>query len=132
MKTHVLTPLFLISLTGCATMYQSTTQNITLTTVNDKDFSKTRCTLTNEEGSWSAVPNTSVNIHRDGNNLDIQCSNEGQQGNNSLSPSFHGGYLALDLLLDLCIVSCVVDGINNSFYGYSQSVSVIMQDTVKK
>jgi hypothetical protein len=34
----------------------------------------------------------------------------------SVSPSFSGAYLALDLVFDLCIISCIVDGANNAFY----------------
>jgi hypothetical protein len=121
--------LAVLFLSGCATLFEGRTQNITLSTINDKDISKTRCTLANEEGSWIAAPNTSTNVHRDGNNLEIHCENDEQKGDSSLHSSFNGGYLALDLLFDICIISCFVDGINNSFYEYPKNVSVTMMNT---
>lgn len=115
-------------LTGCATMFNSTSQNVNIAAINDKNASKTRCNLRNEEGSWQAAPNSSVSIHRDGNDMEIQCDNEKQSGSTHVSPSFNGGYLVLDLILDACIISCVVDGVSNSFYEYPQFVSVSMTD----
>jgi len=115
-------------LSGCASMFQGPTQNITVVTVNDKNIDKTRCNIKNEEGAWIAAPNSAVSIHRDGNSMEIKCDNDLQTGINHVDPSFSGGYLALDLLLDICIVSCIVDGVNNSFYDYPQSATVMMND----
>lgn len=118
----------LFMLSGCASMFQGVNQNITVATVNDKNVDKTRCNIKNEEGTWNAAPNSAISIHRDGNNMEIQCENEMQSGVSHVDPDFDGGYLALDLVLDLCIISCVVDGINNSFYQYPSFINVPMKD----
>ena len=115
-------------LSGCASMFQGAHQNLTVATINDKVPDKTRCKITNEEGTWTAAPNTAVRIHRDGNNMEIQCNNDAQSGVNQIVPEFEGSYLGLDLLLDLCIISCIIDGANNSFYQYPSFVTVPMKD----
>lgn len=115
-------------LSGCASMFQGANQNITVATINDKHVDKTRCNIKNEEGTWNTAPNSAISIHRDGNNMKIQCDNDMQTGTNHVDPDFNGGYLGLDLLLDLCIISCVVDGANNAFYQYPSFITVPMKD----
>jgi hypothetical protein len=60
--------------------------------------------------------------------MNVVCENDTQQGISNVEPKFQGAYLVLDLLLDICIISCTVDGINNSFYDYPASVVVPMFD----
>ncbi|MDP3876451.1 MAG: hypothetical protein Q8Q50_05675 [Methylobacter sp.] len=115
-------------ISGCASMFQGANQNLTISTLNDSNVDKTRCSVKNEEGSWDAAPNSAVSIHRDGNIMDIHCENDLQTGMSQLEPKFDGGYLALDLLLDACIISCIVDGVSNSFYEYPQSAIVSMRE----
>ncbi len=126
LKNPIILSIFLLS--GCASMLQGTNQNITVSTVNDKSSDRTKCNIKNEEGSWQVSPNAAVSIRRDGNNMDIQCENEKQIGTSNIEPKFDGGYLALDLVIDACIISCVIDGISNSFYEYPQSAIVSMKD----
>lgn len=109
-------------------MFQGAHQNLTVATINDMVPDKTRCKITNEEGKWTSAPNTAVSIHRDGNKMEIQCDNEAQSGVNHIDSEFEGSYLGLDLLLDLCIISCIVDGASNSFYQYPSFVTVPMKD----
>jgi hypothetical protein len=125
---QILGVLGLCLLVGCASIFQGTHQNLTVATINDKVPDKTRCKITNEEGAWIAAPNASVSIDRDGNKMTIQCENEQQSGVNQIEPEFEGAYLGLDLLLDLCIISCIVDGVNNAFYQYPSFVTVMMAD----
>jgi hypothetical protein len=120
--------LSLCLLSSCASMFQGSHQNLTVATINDKMPDKTRCNIKNEEGVWTAAPNSAVNIHRDGNNMEIQCENEVQSGINHVDPEFDGAYLGLDLLLDLCIISCIVDGVSNSFYEYPSFITVPMKE----
>lgn len=114
-------------LSGCAKLFEGSSQNITIATMNDTLPDKTRCNMTNEEGSWTAVPNVAANIHKDGNNLDINCDNDDQSGEAHVEPKFQGAYLGLNLLVDLCIISCWVDGISNSFYEYPTFIPVQMK-----
>ena len=115
------------TLTGCASMSHGSYQNVTVSPVNTAFPVGTECSLKNEEGTWTTMPNNSSRIERDGNDMTIDCSNESEVGKTVVSPEFYGSYLGLDLLIDLCIISCVVDGVNNAFYGYPEFVTVPMR-----
>ncbi|NOT85624.1 MAG: hypothetical protein HOP02_12795 [Methylococcaceae bacterium] len=124
--------LAIATLTGCATLSHGSNQNITIETANDNNSGQTQCNIKNEEGTWTATPNSSTNIHRDGNEMEVQCENNKQTGVTHVKPKFNLSYLAIDfIILDACIISCVVDGINNAFYEYPSLISVPMQDSPK-
>jgi hypothetical protein len=115
-------------LTGCATMFEGSRQDFTVTPTSDNS-KNTLCIARNEEGIWpNLVPFQATNIHRDGNTMNVVCENDLQKGISNVEPKFQGAYLVLDLLLDFCIISCPIDGINNSFYDYPASVVVPMMD----
>ena len=114
--------------TGCASMFNGPYQYVTVTPVNATAGDKPKCTLTNEEGIWEPLPNnTIVKVHRDDNDMTVDCSNKAQEGKIIVSPEFSEKYLVLDILLDLCIISCLVDGVNNSWYSYDYYVLVPMK-----
>lgn len=86
-----------------------------------------RCSLKNEEGFWFVNAGESVNIHRDGNSLDVFCENAEQSGSISVPPKFNTIYLMDDIILiDGCIISCIIDAWNNSFYEYPDIIFVPM------
>jgi hypothetical protein len=110
-------------------MFDGSNQTVTVGMVNNANpKSNTNCSLINEEGTWITPPNAPVSIHRDGNPMTVRCESDQQVGQMAVSPNFKGGYLGLDLLLDLCIISCIVDGVNNSLYEYQPYIVVNMQD----
>lgn len=126
MKKVILIASISLSLSGCATIFEGSTQDFTVTPINDTSKS-TLCIARNEEGVWpNIMPFQATNIHRDGNTMSVVCENDHQKGVTNVEPRFQGAYLVLDLLLDLCIISCPVDGINNSFYAYPASAVVPM------
>ncbi|MGB4498907.1 MAG: hypothetical protein WBI40_09415 [Methylococcaceae bacterium] len=118
-------------LTGCASMFQGSTQNFQVSTANDQNPENTRCSIVNEEGAWQTVPNSMVSIHRDGNNMQIQCNNTTQSGSNSADPNFSGGYFVLDLV-GAGLIGLTIDGINNALYEYPSFVTVSMRDDPSK
>ena len=122
----------ILTLTGCATTSNGGYQDIAIKTINDRDFRSTKCQLENEEGQWVGVPATTVRIHRDGNSMEVSCKNELQTGSTSVQPKFKVGGMVLNLIFDLCIISCVVDGITNALYVYPSNVTVRMDDTDSK
>lgn len=115
------------TLISCATMFNGTTQNINIQTLHDIAINQTRCEVSNEEGRWFIATNSSTSIHRDGNTMNIQCSNKYQTSMVSIDPNFNPEWILTDLIFDLCTISCIVDGYNNSWYGYPQRVTVNMQ-----
>jgi hypothetical protein len=118
MKNQVIMLAALLA-TGCASMQNTSQQSIIITTQNDIS-DKTTCTASNEEGTWKNItPGNATNIHRDGNPLLINCQNEQQQATGKFEPEFNGHLMAMDfILIDACIISCMIDGANNAFYEY--------------
>ena len=118
------------SVTGCATIFEGPTQNFKINTVNDTASRDTRCNVTNEEGTWGTYADGGMTIHRDGNPMKVECRNDTQVGVTEVEPRFQAEYLVLDIIWDACILtlSCVIDGVNNSFYEYPPSVDVYMEE----
>lgn len=113
---------------GCATLFDGAEQQFTIATSNSESKDIV-CVAENEEGRWSnLIPFQSYTIHKDGNKIKVSCESKAQIGNIETPPKFQGGYVFLDLMLDLCVISCVVDGINNSFYKYPSSIIVPMRE----
>ena len=133
MKTPNYVDALLVSvfISGCATMSNGDFQNVTITTPNNSANEKTRCKVANEEGEWIAAPDIQFGVHRDGNPMTVTCQNSLQTGSTSVSPQFDGEYVVLDLLLDLCVISCFVDGYNNTFYAYPTPISVPMVTNIQ-
>lgn len=125
MKIAALT-LSTLLLSGCAAMGQGSQDSIKITTVNDTG-TQTLCSAKNEEGDWhNLIPLQDATIARDGNPLVVNCQNDTQTGQNQIEPEFSSGYLVMDLILDLCVISCLIDGGSNAFYDYPDAVYVNM------
>lgn len=122
-KLVIIAILFTVS--GCATMLDGSSQFLTVVPSNAKT-NDTKCTAQNEEGNWKLIPSQSVSIHRDGNEMTVNCENAVQKGSVKVSPEFHGGYIFLDILTDFCTISCLIDGGTNSWYEYPPSIAVPM------
>jgi hypothetical protein len=57
----------------------------------------------------------------------VNCENNSTKGKITVEPEFEGRYLAMDILLvDLCLISCIIDGTNNAFYQYPSIITVPM------
>jgi hypothetical protein len=120
--------LTIATLTGCASMSQGSHQNVTVSPANTSLTADTQCTLKNEEGTWTATPNTSTRIDRDGNDMTVECSNTSEAGKAVVSPDFSTKYLMMDIILvDACLISCIIDGANNAFYTYPDAITVPME-----
>lgn len=128
--------LAMITLGGCANMDHGPLQVITPTPVGGlKDKPLTICTLENEEGKWDATAFGPTQIHRDGNQMSINCENDFETGNAKVDPRFMSEFLTKDiiigLLFDACLIGCMVDGFSNSWYEYPPSVFVPMLPRAK-
>lgn len=116
------------TLLGCASIEHGSTQRLEIATMNDTGGIKTLCSMTNEEGHWANVsPNQSITIDRDGNPLEVECYNDEQAGKTIADSDFQTKYFLIDfILLDACIISCIIDGANNAFYEYPKTIKVPM------
>jgi uncharacterized protein YceK len=116
------------TLTGCASLHQGSQQYVTISPENSSSAAVTQCTLSNEEGKWETTANTRTQIDRDGNGMNVDCSNETETGKTVAVPEFSTKYLMIDIiLLDACLISCIIDGANNAFYTYPDSITIPME-----
>jgi hypothetical protein len=120
-----------LSITGCASMFNGTTQPLSVSTTGDKNQNSTRCHLANTLGSWNSQPNTLTQIYRDSEPLKISCENEKQSGTRSVQSNFSGGLFALDLI-GTGLIGIFVDSTNKSLYEYATPAAVTMTDAVIK
>jgi hypothetical protein len=124
-KLKVLYCLTLLIMTCCASINNGPMDSVRVVTFDDNS-KDTKCNLHNEEGSWTNIsPEKLVLVHRDGNDLIADCSNATQIGTGSEDPVFKHDYLVTDILWTACF-GCVIDGINNSWYDYGDTVLVKM------
>lgn len=118
--------------TGCASMFQGTTEEVTVKTKKDNDQRMTECTLYNDNGSWESDARDTVTIHRSNNPLTIECENDLQEGTATVQSTASGGYLFLGFLLDFCIFTCTIDIVSDAAFDYPAHVSVYMRDKEQK
>ncbi len=124
--------IFILLCSGCATIIDSPMQDINITPIptTESNANVTECRLINEEGDWkvkfSHLSTETVNIHRDGNPMSIQCENSTQIGSTTVIPEFRVSYLLWDFILGYCTVSCSVDAYTNALYEYPSNITVPM------
>jgi hypothetical protein len=125
--------IILMNIIGCACISQGTTDNVRVITFDDIS-QNTKCTLRNEEGIWNNIaPQTLVSVHRDGNDLLAECTNDTQFGEGSEESIMRSGvyFMTMDLFLG-GIIALTIDGINNAWYDYDEKVLVKMKSKITK
>lgn len=120
--------LFILSilLSGCATILDDSTQQVSILTQNQKS-SDLLCTLTNEETTLSNIkPFTLVNIPKDGNDMTVTCANEKTSATTVVEPTLEYQYIILDMFMVCPITSLAIDGYYNSWYTYPRQIMIDM------
>ena len=123
--------LIILFTSGCASLFQGTEQFVMPKTLNDAQRTETTCTMTNQEGSWTTPPYTNNRINRDNNPMSIVCENDSQIGETLVQSEFQIKWAALNFIMDLCIISCPVDMLNNAIYNYPAAANIVMHDKQK-
>ncbi len=128
---NLITVLSLALLSGCATMVNQGKQYVTINAKNEADNEITYCNLVNEEGEWDIQAHRSIQIERDGNPLEISCTNKVQEGDEAVEPKFSVGILTTQLIFMplfplMNIIAITVDAANNSYYEYPAVIPVDM------
>jgi hypothetical protein len=96
------------------------------------DIVPANCTLSNDEGSFRTVSNRSVIVERDKDYLTVDCWTDELAGRTVVDGKINLGYLAVDFFfIDLCIISCWIDGLSGSWAEYPSMIDVAMDPKVK-
>jgi hypothetical protein len=118
----------MLLLGGCATLKHGGDDEIVVKSVNYEKYDGIDCMFTNEEGSWNSALGMEVLIERDGNTLNIECSNDIISKQILVEPAFEVGSLLADMgffiLGSVCIIACPIDMITNALYDYPDEIYV--------
>jgi hypothetical protein len=117
-----------ILLSGCAYMSGGSHEKLLIATLRNKSLEETHCTLQNDRGQWSGQPDRFINIKRDSSPVKVVCKNPWQSGEAKIKPQFKVATLVLNILIDYCILSCVVDSQTRAFFEYKGPVFITMKD----
>jgi hypothetical protein len=128
--TKLLVTVLVLSLTiGCASMMRGSEQQIHVNAYDAKtgNIVSADCILSNDEGTFRTKSNRAVIIGRDKDYLTVDCQNEELAGRTVVDGKVNWGYWAIDFFaIDLCIVSCWIDGLSGSWAEYPTMIDVPM------
>lgn len=121
--------------TGCASVTGGTTQSVYIKTQKDSvDIVGATCVLTNTEGTYKVTTPGAVSVHRTKNDLNIQCSKEGESDTRTAAhSSARKGAVAGNLLMFGVVgvlVGSGIDAANGAAYAYPDNILVSFADIV--
>ena len=112
---------------GCATIMRGDEQQIYINAYDAKtgDIVPSNCIVSNDEGSFRTRSNRSVSVGRDKDYLTIDCQTDELIGRTVVDGDVNIGYILVDFfLIDLCLISCWVDGFSGSWSEYPTMIDV--------
>ena len=75
-ETILVTLALSVALSGCASMFQGTTQSVTIVTT---PVAGAQCKLVNSVSAWTVTSPGSAQVHKSKSRLDIHCKKDGYQ-----------------------------------------------------
>ena len=112
---------------GCASIMRGGEQQVYINAYDAKSGSivSCNCVLSNDEGTFRTRSNRSVFVGRDKDYLTVDCQTDELVGRTVVDGKVNIGYLAVDFfLIDLCIISCWIDGLSGSWAEYPTMIDV--------
>jgi hypothetical protein len=123
----VVTVLILYLTTGCASIMRGNDQQININAFDSKsgNIVSADCQVSNDAGVFRTRSGRSVIIGRDKDYLTVDCQTEELIGRTVIDGDVSVGYILIDFfLVDLCLISCWVDGFSGSWSEYPVMVDV--------
>ena len=94
-----LTPLVLLTISGCASVTGEKMQPITFKTIKDStEVAGVGCSITNDAGSWFVTTPGSVTVHKSTGDLSVDCKKDDLFGHETLVSKSNGSVWANILL----------------------------------
>jgi hypothetical protein len=83
--------LWLLAMTGCASIAGEKTQPITVQTIyNNSEVAGIGCTLSNDDGTWFLTSPASVTVHKSTGDLAVDCKKDDMAGHQTLVSKSNG------------------------------------------
>jgi hypothetical protein len=119
----------LLSLTGCASIVDGSTQVVSIETRRGTELvSGAACQLTNDKGTWFVTTPGTVSMHRSYNDLSIKCDKTGSEPGITTITSSTKGMTFGNILFGLVAgpIGAAVDTGTGSAYDYPSLITVMM------
>jgi hypothetical protein len=116
------------AITGCSTLTgEGTSQNIAVFTYKSDNsmLDGARCTLTNDEGSWTTITPSSTMVHRSNKDLIVRCTKDGFSDGNANVVSDTKANMWGNIIFGGGI-GAIIDHNNGSAYVYPNTVNITM------
>ena len=112
---------------GCASIMRGSEQQVYINSYDAKsgDTVSSNCIVSNDAGSFRTRSNRSVSVGRDKDYLTIDCQTEELSGRMVIDGNVNIGYILADFIgIDMCLISCWVDGLSGSWAQYPTMIDV--------
>lgn len=122
--------IFALVASGCASIVRGDEQKLQIKAYDVKSnrIVNADCVVTNDDGKYIVNTDDSVVVKRDKDRLDVKCENDTLKGESFTNGHIHFGYVAVDFfLMDLCLISCWIDGLSGSWAEYDTTINVPME-----
>ena len=119
----------IIMLNGCASVMQGSTQQININAYDARTNASVpaNCIVSNDNGVYRTPSNRSSIIKKDKDLTKIDCQTDTMEGTTIIDGEINLAYTAADFfLIDLCIISCWVDGFSGSWVELPTMIDVPM------
>lgn len=119
----------LVAVSGCASIMRGGKQQVHVNAYDAKtgEIRLANCLLANDEGTFRTLSSRSVIVERDKDYLTVDCQTEELAGRTMVDGKINWGYVALDFfVVDLCLISCWIDGLSGSWAEYPTMIDVPM------
>ena len=115
------------TMSGCASITGSTTQNISIQTreASGKEVSEAKCELINKKGTYFVTTPGTITISRSNDDLQVTCRKDGFENGRAGVVSDTKGSMFGNIVLGGGI-GAIIDHNNGSAYEYPSFVQVVM------
>jgi len=110
------------ALSGCATIIEGTTQNVSVSTSPEQGA---QCTLKNSEGAWYLTTPGSTTVHKTKNDMTIDCNKSGFAPGHLVAASHFGGTTAGNVIAG-GVIGLGVDAASGANYHYDSPIVVAL------
>lgn len=119
--------LYVLTLSGCATITGDGMQSLEVTTSNLQGtaISQANCSLKNEKGEWKVTTPNTVNVHKASGNLYVECKKAGLPTGKLQAISRAGKGMYGNILIGGG-VGAVIDHKSGAAYKYPSKLPVVM------
>lgn len=123
LKKIIIASFTFIALSGCATAINGTEDQINIKSEHEQDMT---CKIAMGDDFKEHViqkeKNNIIIVERQSDEILLECKNDDSELTYNIEPSFDGEFIALNILVDFCLISCPIDLISGAFYDYPEQI----------